>query len=112
MNAIPNDQAHESEPDLMSHFVELIKSGDIVPVLRPDNQVGWMPAPIEYAADVRICQLCGGTGFLSDAIASLVTADFRLENMCPACHGTGVLDEVNEAAPTEPLPSDGEWVPF
>lgn len=117
MNAIPNEQAQESEHELLGFFVELINAGDLIAVLRPDGQLGWMPAPVQ-STDVRICQLCGGSGFLSPAIASIVTADFRLENMCPTCHGTGITDEVNERTPTEPLPSpyvetsDGDWIPF
>jgi DnaJ-class molecular chaperone len=61
-----------------------------------------MPAPMPAADDIRICQLCGGSGFLSPAIASIVTPDFRLQNMCPTCNGTGINEEVNERTPTQP----------
>jgi hypothetical protein len=117
MNAIPNNQGQESEHELLGFFVELINAGDLIAVMRPDGQLGWMPAPIDDAADVRICQLCGGSGFLSPAIASIVTTDFRLDNMCPTCHGTGINDEVNERTPTQPYgkpfdPDASDWMPF
>jgi hypothetical protein len=46
-----------------------------------------------------------------------VTADFRLENMCPTCHGTGINEEVNERTPTQPYgqpfdPDKVDEVPF
>ena len=89
---------------MMSFFVELINSGDLIAVLRPDGQLGWRPAPPPADDVTRICRLCAGTGFLEPAIAALVTPDFRLDNMCPACHGTGIDIEVNEVTPTADLP--------
>ena len=47
-----------------------------------------MPAP--QPDDVYICRMCGGSGFLSDNMAALVTADWRLTNLCPDCNGTGI----------------------
>lgn len=93
MNAIP-EQAEFTEGELVFLFNlrEMVYNGDIVAVLRPDGQIGWMPAPHEDTHDVQICRVCGGSGFLSKEQASLVTADFRLTNLCPECHGTGIED--------------------
>jgi hypothetical protein len=102
VNALHSEHNQASEHELLGFFVELINSGDLVAVLRPDGQLGWMPAPMPAADDIRICQLCGGSGFLSPAIASIVTPDFRLQNMCPTCNGTGINEEVNERTPTQP----------
>jgi hypothetical protein len=104
------------ERELMSFFVDLVNAGDLVAVLRPDGQLGWMPAPAP-SADERLCRLCQGSGFLEPAIAALVTPDFRLANMCPDCHGTGVNFEVNEVTPTQPYgerfdPEAIDEVPF
>ena len=101
---------NESDLVFLFNLRDMIFNGEIVAVLRPDGQVGWMPAPRE-AQDVRICTICGGSGFLSTDMAALISADFRLENMCPDCHGTGILEDgqplSNDLPETQPLPTNG-----
>ena len=103
-----------SEPELVLLYElhDLLINGDIIAVLRPDGLVGWMPGPRNTADPVHICTICGGSGFLSDNMAALITADFRLTNLCPDCSGTGIIEDgqplEDDALPaTQPLPERG-----
>ena len=94
----------DEERELLGLFVDLINSNDLIAELRPDGLVGWRVSELPADDHARLCRLCQGAGFLSPAIANIVTADFRLQNLCPDCHGTGINEAVNEVTPTEPLP--------
>lgn len=102
----------EQELVFLYQLKDLIEHGDIIAVLRPDGKMGWMPGPRNTADPVRICTICGGSGFLSDNMAALITADFRLTNLCPDCSGTGIIEDgqplEDDALPaTQPLPERG-----
>lgn len=88
-------------------FTDMVFNNEVVAVMRPDGELGWMPAP-RLVDTPYICNCCGGTGFLSAAQAELIGADFRLDNLCPDCHGTGVSEARACNAPTEPLTRPGQ----
>lgn len=88
-------------------FRDMLFNNEVVAVMRPDGQIGWMPAP-RLVDTPYICNCCGGSSFLSPAQAELIGADFRLDNLCPDCHGTGVSEARACNAPTEPLTRPGQ----
>lgn len=90
--AIPEPECEFTEGELVFLFNlrEMAFNGEIVAVLRPDGQIGWMPGPA-IESEVKLCPLCQGTGFLNPAAAALVTPDFRLTNLCPDCAGRGLM---------------------
>ena len=110
MNAIPSEP---QDTDALDELISMIDNRLIIPVLRPDGQTGWMPAWKESSGPMpTICAFCGGEGFLSEAMAALITADFRLTNLCPECNGTGIIEDGQplESATlpeTQPLPERG-----